>query len=88
MSSTSTSYFIGLDLGQATDPSALAVLEQTRPAREDEDAYAVREAILCRPRAALLAAQHCLPHNRRRGGATGIDSTFAQLPAGYRRHGQ
>jgi hypothetical protein len=45
MSSTSTSYFIGLDLGQATDPSALAVLEQTRPAREDEDAYAVREAI-------------------------------------------
>lgn len=36
-------YILGLDLGQAQDPSALAVLEQSRPAPEAEASYAIRE---------------------------------------------
>lgn len=36
-------FLIGLDLGQAKDPSALAILEQTRPAPEAEAKYAVRD---------------------------------------------
>lgn len=37
-----TRYFLGLDLGQAADFSALAVLEQTRPAPGAEASYACR----------------------------------------------
>jgi hypothetical protein len=39
-----TRYIVGLDLGQAADPSALAVLEQTRPEPEAEAGHAIREA--------------------------------------------
>jgi hypothetical protein len=36
-------FILGLDLGQAHDPSALAVLEQSRTAPDTEASYAVRE---------------------------------------------
>jgi hypothetical protein len=35
-------FLVGLDLGQAADPSALAVLERTQPTEADQARYAVR----------------------------------------------